>query len=365
MGMLARTAALASTLPHLIRPQFDSWTTEALEPVIWSDLIGPGVDAPMSRGAAMRVPAVARARHLTCGAIAKLPLEAFRAGDPVDPQPYWMQGTDGQTGTWPAGRLAAAGITAQSPWWRMLWTVDDHLFHGIAVWLVTRRSAPDPNTGRTFPIRMLRIPFAAWDIDTDGRIVDVDGKPFPQDDLIVIPGPHEGILTFGQTAIRQAADLEQTAADVARRPFRLELHQTTEVTLEPAERRAIVAETRAALADNDGILFTNSAIETKAHALNSDALLIGGRNAAALNIARDVSMPAAMIDATTEGASLEYATTVGRNQQWVDYGLSLYTDAITSRLGMDDVLPAGQRAALNMTDLTSPTSTPTGAPTSD
>ena len=364
MGILARTGALAANLPHLIQPQIEAWTTSSLEPVVWSDLLGPGVDAPLTRAAAMRVPAVARARHLICGTIAKLPLEALRGDEVVPDQPYWMYGTDGQAGEWSAARLTASGITAQSPWWRMLWTVDDHLFHGMSVWLITRRNAPDPG-GRALPSRMLRIPYAAWDLDTEGRIVDPDGKPYPPADVIVIPGPHEGILTFGATTIRQAADLEQTASDVARRPFRLELHQTTDVTLDAVERREIVDETRRALADNNGVLFTNSAIETKTHALNSDALLIGGRNAAALNIARDVSMPAALIDATTEGASLEYATLVGRNAQWVDYGISLYTEAITSRLGMDDILPAGQRAAYDMADLTAPAASPTGAPTRD
>lgn len=365
MGMLARTAALASSLPHLIAPQIEAWTTSTLEPVVWSDLLGAGIDPPMTRAAAMRVPAVARARHLITGAIAKLPLEAMRAGATVDQQPYWAYGTDGQLGDYGAAELAARGITAQSPWWRMLWTVDDHLFHGMSVWLITRRYVPAGAGGRALPSRMLRIPFAAWELDATGAVVDVDGKPYPPDDVLVIPGPHEGILTFGATTIRQAADLEQTASDVARRPFRLELHQTTDVTLDAAERKTIVEETRRALADNNGVLFTNSAIETKTHALNSDALLLGGRNAAALNIARDVSMPAALIDATTEGASLEYATMTGRNQQWVDYGISLYTDAVSSRLSLDDVLPSGQRMTFDMQELTAPAASPTGAPIAD
>lgn len=364
MGILARTGALVANLPKM-GVQIDAWTTSELEPVVWSDIVGAPFADAVTRAAAMRVPAVARARHLTAGAIAKLPLEALRAAAPVDPQPYWAYGTDGQLGGYGAAELARRGITAQSPWWRMLWTVDDHLFHGMSVWLITRRYTPDGAGGRALPSRMLRIPWAAWTIDETGNVCDVDGKPYPPADVIVIPGPHEGILTFGAPTIRQAADLEQTASDVARRPFRLELHQTTDVTLDRDERREIVADARAALADNDGVLFTNSAIETKDHVLNSEGLLIGGRNAAALNIARDVSIPAALIDATTDGASLEYATMVGRNQQWIDYGLSLYTDAISSRLSMDDVVPSGQRMAFDLADLTAPASSPTGAPTQD
>lgn len=356
---VTRAARLVATLPE-IEPQIEAWTTSSLDRVVFADVIGDVESLPMTRAAAMRVPAVARARHLTVGTIAKLPLDALRGADKLDPPPSWCQTSDGQIGRYTPGELHKLGISAQSPWSRMLWTVDDLVFYGVSAWLVTARAAED---GR--PSRMLRIPWSAWSVNGDGEIVDLDGRPYPPGDVIVIPGPHEGILTFAAPTIATAAQLERTAADVARRPFRLELHQTTDVTLDAEERRAIVTETRAALADSDGILFTNSALETKTHALNSDALLIAGRNASALDVARDVSMPAAMLDATTEGASLEYQTTVARNQQWLDYGLSLYMDPITSRLGMDDVLPSGTRAAFDVTELTAPVASSTGAPTTD
>ena len=81
------------------------------------------------------------------------------------------------------------------------------------------------------------------------------------------------------------------------------------------------------MADNDGILFTNNAIELVEHRVDSDALQLGARNASALDVARLANMPAMMLDATAQGASLEYQTMTGRNQQWLDYGLALYMDA--------------------------------------
>jgi hypothetical protein len=212
---------------------------------------------------------------------------------------------------------------------------------------------------------MARIPWGCWSTDDRGQITDVDGQVIPADKVVVIPGPHEGILNFAQRTIRGAIDLERTAADVARRPFRLLLNQTTDITLDALDRAAIVGEARRALRDNDGVLFTNAAIEATAIPIDSGALLIDGRNASALDVARDVSMPAAMLDATTQGASLEYATLQGRNQQWIDYGLSLYMAAIAARLSMDDVVPQGQRVAFNDSDLTSPVASPTGFPTED
>jgi hypothetical protein len=356
---VGKAVALAQSVP-VVQPQVEAWTTSTLESVVWSDITGSTAALPMTRAAAMAVPAVARARHLTAGAIAKLPLYAMNVDQRVTPQPYWCQGTDGQVGRYTPAALSRQGINPQSPWWRMLWTVDDHLFYGVSVWLVTARYADDNR-----PARMLRIPYAAWQVDDNGALTDVDGQPYPAADVIVIPGPHEGILCFGRRTIAIAGELEQTAADVAARPFRLELHQTTDAELLPEDRRALVADTRAALAANDGVLFTNAAIETKEHRMDSDALLVAGRNASALDVARHVSMPAAMLDAVAQGASLEYATLQGRNQHWIDYGLSLYIGAVEARLSMDDVVPAGQRVALETTELTDLAPAPTGSPTLD
>ncbi|HXJ63564.1 MAG TPA: hypothetical protein VNN79_07400, partial [Actinomycetota bacterium] len=107
------------------------------------------------------------------------------------------------------------------------------------------------------------------------------------------------------------------------------------------------------------------AMETKDHPLDSGELLVAGRNAAALDIARHASIPAAMLDATTAGASLEYSTLQGRNQQWIDYGLVIYMDPVEARLGMDDVSPQGQRIAFDTADLTAPAAGPTGPTTED
>lgn len=355
---LGRTAALAANLPRLA-PQVQSWTSSTLDAVVWADILGTDV-RPLSRADAMAVPAVARARHLNAGTIARLPLGAYRRDVPVSLQPTWMQGSDGQIGTLTADQMADSGIEPQSTYHRMLSTVDDHIFYGESLWAVTQ---VDPDDKR--PARMAHIPWDGWDrvlIEDTGRyeFTDAGGVPltFP---VIYLPGPHEGILNFAQRSIRAAAALERTAADVASRPFRIELHQTSDIELTTTERRALIDATRAALSDNNGILFTNMAVETKTHNLDpASDLLIAGRNASALDIARDVSLPAAMLDATQEGASLTYTTVEGRNQEWVDYGLQLYMDPITARLSMDDVLPAGQRAAFDLSTFTLPAAPATG-----
>lgn len=337
----------------------DSFLERVVVPDIW-----PATEPrPMTRGEAMQVPAVSRSRHLICATLAALPLVALRGDVPLADadQPYWCYGTDGQLGDLDDDDRVRYGLyTGQSPFQRMLSTADDLLFCGWSLWLVTAAAAAD---GR--PLRMVRIPYGLWDIDQNGHIVDQDGHPFDADRVVLIEGPHEGVLSFGARTIRAASSLETTAADVARTPFRLGVHQTSEITLTADERRELVGEVRRALADNNGILYTNSALELTEYRLDSSELLVGGRQAAALDVARHMNMPGAMIDAEPTGSTLTYSNPESRNQQWIDYGLAAYTDAIGAALSMDAVVPAGQRVAFDMSSLTTSVAPPTGAPTAD
>ena len=342
-----------------LRPQIEAWTNgDVLADVAFNLGLDPR-NFPLSRAAAMSVPAMARARNLTCGTVAAQPLEALRGATPTDPQPYWCQGTDGQTGTLTREQLVRWRLGPQSPYGRMLWTVDDLLFQGESMWLTTARLS----TGQ--PSRFLRLPYDVWEVQPDGTVTDPDSQPFNLDDLVWFDGANEGVLSYGANTLRIAAELEANARDVAMRPLRLEAHQTTDAELTPTERRDITTSIRTAMRDNDGVIFTNNAIELVEHRVDSDALQLGARNASALDVARDANMPALMIDATAQGASLEYQTATGRNQEWLDLGLSIYFDPITSRLSMDDIVPAGQRIAFDLSDLTAPTGSATGYPTID
>lgn len=342
-----------------LQPQLEAWTDNShLYDVAYNLGIDPA-SLPLTRAAAMRVPAMARARNLTAGAIAGLPVQTWRGDTLVDPQPYWAYGTDGQTGRLTREELLRWHLGPQSPMHRHLSTVDDLLFYGESMWIITDR------LGTGYPSRMLRLPFESWEVQPDGTVTDADAQELPAEDLVWIPGAHEGVLGYGAQTLQMAYELERNAADVALRPLRLEVHQTSAAEMTPAERADVVKAVRAAMRENDGVLFTNSALELIEHRMDADALQLGARNASSLDVARLANMPALMIDATAQGASLEYQTATGRNQEWLDYGLSLYMNPLTSRLGMDDVSPAGQRVAFDTTELTAPAARPTGYPTLD
>ncbi|MBF6085291.1 phage portal protein [Nocardia cyriacigeorgica] len=287
----------------------------------------------MTRVEAMSVPAMARARRIIAGSIARMPLRAYRGDELAGDQPRWLDRTD----------------AAVSPFHRMLWTVDDLLFYGWSLWSLSRDASDRVSSAA-------RIPWDRWDFDTFGRI-EVDGELVADRDVCLIPGVDEGVLYFAQTAIRHAAKLIAAADKVADTPAaNLELHQTTDAPMTTEARDELIASWAAARRGaNGGVAYTNHAIELREHGAPHEHLLIEGRNAAAVDIARAAGIPAASIDATGPTASLTYETTEGRNQELVDYGLAPYMSAISARLGMDDMVPRGNRIAFDTEDFVGPT----------
>lgn len=341
MGLLQQLRlATGQTGAGTVAPQLGSpWADRSvLESIVWADLLDVET-LPLTRAEAMAVPAAARARHLLCSTIAGCPLIAVLGAEqlPLAQTPAWMYRTDGPV----------------SPWHRMLWTVDDLLWSGWSLWAVDRGADG-------FPIKADRVPRDLWSFDADGRVL-VDEQPVNADQVLLIPGPHEGLLTFAARTLRQASRLERSAARHAENPVpSLELHQTEDVELTKDERDELVTAWVAARASSTGAVgFTSYGVEARPLGVVPEQLLIEGRNAAAVDVARHVGMPASMLDATSAQASLTYETTQGRNQQFLDYGVSLYLDAIRARLSLDDVMPRGQRAAFDTSGLTAPADTPT------
>lgn len=322
------------------------WQPEShLNTLVWQDIVGKEA-VPLTRAAAMAVPAVARVRHLIAGTIARLPLTAWRAAEQLEPPPPWMH-------------QAGGGLP---PYHRMLWTVDDLLFHGWSLW-VARRGAEEQllEAGRVATHR--------WRFDTqdNGHRVLVDDKPVRDRDVILIPGPHEGLLNFGSQAIRQAADLEANAAKFAANPHAyIELHQTEGADLTDPQIDALIARWAAARhGEHGGVAFTSKQVAARELGAAPEHLLLDGRNFAAVNMARLGSVPATLVDASSVKSTLTYETSQGRNGEFLDYGLSLYLEAIAARLSLDDVVPHGQSVRFDTTELRQLTPTPTGPVTED
>lgn len=270
----------------------------------------------------MRVPAVARARLLVVTNIPRCPLVAYNGDQALAgaSRPTWLDRTDGP---W-------------SPFHRMLWTVDDLFFYGWSAWAVERNDTGAVVAGD-------RIPFSQWDIDADGTVL-YQNRPVAERDIVVIPGVSEGILDHGIDAITHAAELAEAARKSARSPaMNTIIKQLSGEPLDPTRRQAVVDDFVTARRNADhGVSFASANVDVVETGKRDPALLIDGRNAAAIDIARLTGIPAVMLDADA-GSSMTYANTQARMTELVDFALAPYMSAIAGRLGLDDVVPAGQR----------------------
>lgn len=283
---------------------------------VFAGLDMPSLDGAVTRDMAMAVPALARARTLICSTIAGVPLVSVDdSGDDDGRTPDYIETTYGDV----------------SPYHRMLWTIDDLFFHGWSLWAVER-----DNHGLV--IDAARVPFEMWSLDQDGNVL-VDGQPARADDVCLIPGISEGILTTGRSSIAQAHQLLRAAARAADNPSaQVELHQTNDAPMiEEDVDRLIARWARARAGENGGVAYTSNGIEVKEHGASSEHLLIEGRNAAAVDIARHANLPATMVDATLSGSSLSYQNTAARMSELVTFGLSPLMNAVAARLSQNDM----------------------------
>lgn len=319
-------------------PLSSPWSSSNLQRIVFDDIFGSDIPSN-TRTAAMRLATVARARNLLCTTIARLPLAQLRGAEETAEQPTWLYRSD----------------DGASPQQRIVWTVDDLIFYGWSCWW--RKNGADG-----FPTAVGRINQDAWTINADNR-VEVNGQVVRDNEVILIGGIHEGILSFGCDVLDDARTLHRSVrARIVNPVPQMELHQTGGEELTDTEVDEMIADWAAARAGaNGGVGFTNQFIELKEHGQGSDSqLMIEARNAAAVDLARIVGVTASRVDATADKASLNYETTNGRNQEFVDFDLALYMLPIAWRLSMDDVTPRGTRIDFDTEQFTTLTPDPTG-----
>lgn len=333
------SAAFTGTVDPSTLPIASPWSSSHLQRLMMLDIFGTDVPVLNDRASAMRLPAIARGRNLIVSSISDMPLVGFARDAQLDPTPSWMLSWDG----------------GQSPQARLAWTVDDLIFYGWSCWW--RRNGADG-----FPLGVQRINQGDWEIDTDTRRVLVNGKPAEDNEVILIPGLHEGILSFGADVLKDARNLYGIVRNRLISPLPpIDLHQESGTELTDDEIDTLLDRYEAQRQLGRVVSFTNQHIKPSVLGGTDDGqLMIEARNAASLDLARLIGVTAGMLDATAPKATLNYETKLGRNQEFVDRDLKLYMTPIWARLSADDVMPHGQRAAFDTSGFTLPDVAPTG-----
>lgn len=287
--------------------------------------------ADLTRDEAMAIPSVAKIRNRACAKIGGFPMSVLKGSLPYSEPPAWKQTLESKR----------TNIVTLS------WIVDALIFYGRAFLRVSERYS----NGK--PKYFEFVPEWRAKIDAAGGVVEAWGKPASPADFVRIDGHHEGVLRFGQAALKVAAAVANSAARASDNPVpSIELHQTGGTPLTNPEIDAMVAGWAAARSGkNGGVAYTSQSIEAKVHGQAAEQLLINAQNLADINMARVMGAPAWVVDAAVNGSSITYGNVNARSRELVEDLLQPYMDAITQRLSLDDVLAAGVWCRLDTTDL--------------
>lgn len=303
------------------------WQSGSLNPLLWDDIFGDAFPQ-MSRDQAMTIPGVARGRGILLSLLADKPLVDYKGGDRIEDQPNWLYRSPG----W------------QGPWRRMANTIDDHIFYPWSLWGCKRGAA---SSGLKPILEAWHIHYDDWQVDEAGRIcvVDEDGQfmPVDEDEVILIPGPSEGLLAYATRTLLGAVDLERTWASRAKNPIpAIDLHETAATDMDDLEAQQFVdAWAKARLDPNGAVAFTPWNIEARALGQYSPDMFIEARNAVRLDLAAFFQLPGSLLDASTATASLTYVTQQGQASSVDLLTVPYWARPIEDRLSQDDVVPIG------------------------
>lgn len=319
------------------------WQTGSPSKLVWSDIFGAQAQH-ITRAEAMTIPPVVKGRGVIISQTAGAPLVELDENGVRAEQSPWLQHTEGQLG----------------PWHRMAWTIDDLVFSGYSLW-----GRENDSDGKCIDAH--RIPIEWWEISSTGEILvqrDGEGTKEAVDDseVILIPGPQDGLLATAVRALRGAAAIEESWVKRSRVPIPvMEIRQTTDTGLTDDEAQDLVdAYVDARQDENGAVVYVPFGVELQGHGEESVNVSTEARNYSKVDVANFLQLPASVLDGSVSTASLTYSTKEGARNEVLDYSIRYWTDPIAARLSQDDVSDEGVRVRFDFGDLTTPTASPTG-----
>jgi hypothetical protein len=292
----------------------------------------------MTREIAMQIPAVFRARAILLSLIPDKPLKAYFGADLVTEQPTFLYRTPGIV----------------SPWQRMANTLDDLIFYPYSLWL-TQRGAE--RNGRKDILNAVHCPYSSWQINDLGQIeiANEDGgwDVASEDEVILIPGPSEGLLYYARQTLQGARALDSAWVSRAQNPSPItEVHMTDDISLDDIEMAAVRDDYAAARrATNGSVVVTPAGVQIIDHGAADAPLMIEGRNASRLDIAAFFNLPGAILDASQAQATLTYVTEQNTRASVYDLSIPYWIRPIEGRMSQDDIVARGQSVRFDFSTL--------------
>lgn len=300
-----------------------------LEEVLFQDVFGIDAQGPVSRTAALRLATVAKGRDVLTGMISRQPLVASKNGAPLTPQSSFIQQVE----------KCVPLVTT------LTWTFDAMFFYGRAWWHITETNAEG------FPLWAEWVPESEAEVGEDGQLVRAFGVNVAPGSTIRIDGPHEGLLWRGADTIRRATRLNRAAAKAENNPVpSINLHNEGE-DLNKKEIATLTNSWKVAR-ETSGVGYSSRGLKVESLGQHPEQLLIDGRKAINLELARHMGAPEWAVGVALEGTSMSYSNRQSRNGELIDQFLAPFMSALTARLSLGDITPKGTNVAFDTSSLT-------------
>ena len=293
------------------------------------DLYGLARSITVTRKKAISLDVVAKGRRIYAGQISRMTLRNVKYGKPAPTQMSLLAQPE-------QGRSCASTL---------IWTADQLYFHGRTWWIVQQRDSYG------WPMWVRRLDRKDAKFDMTGTLIEAHGQPVQPRDVIEFDHIDGGLLNDAADMVRRGLIINAAAALAEDNPVpALDLHNEGE-ELSPNQIEELLTSWQNARRKR-GVGYSSKGLKVNALGAPTTQLLLDGRKAIDLALARHVGLPAWALDVALEGSTLSYENRASRNWELLDLGLSPMMTSITSRLSMGDVTPHGWQVEFNTDQLT-------------